>query len=83
MLKYFLLNWLKLFRPKVSLGMVRRNRTKGELLQLGNPVDDMRGKKRKFSDADLKVVKRELKRRRSTPTVVQGEDFFFTLSLPA
>ena len=49
--------------------MVRTNRKKGELLRIVQQ-DETRGRKRKLSESDMKVVKRELKKKRATPDKV-------------
>ena len=52
--------------------MVRNNRTKGELLRIVKENEN-RGRKRKLSEADMKVVKRELKKKRATPDKVAAK----------
>ena len=50
---------------------VQTHKNKGIYLQIQTPKEsDGRGKKRKFSDADMKIAKRELKKKKQTPKKV-------------
>jgi len=56
---------------KVTDSAVQTHKGSGIYFQIQKPKEkDNRGKKRKFSDADMKVVKRELKKKKQTPKKV-------------
>jgi len=55
---------------EVTDNQVKAHKAKGTLLVIQKPKVDGRGKKRKFSDADMKLVKQKLKKRKATPSKV-------------
>ena len=63
-----LMKWYLLFNYEVSDKQVRVNRKKGEFLEMHQP--ESRGRKRKFDEEDLRKVKKELKKMKSSPIKV-------------